>query len=74
MDISATGRPGRGEATAAESAARQASSRRSWSPSDDVTRGKPDPDPFLAAAEALGVEPARCLVVEDSAAGLTAGR
>jgi HAD superfamily hydrolase (TIGR01509 family) len=40
---------------------------------DDVPRGKPDPDPFLAGAAALGVEPVRCLVVEDSAAGLAAG-
>jgi alpha-glucosidase len=40
---------------------------------DDVPRGKPDPDPFLAGAAALGVEPARCLVVEDSVAGLASG-
>ncbi len=41
---------------------------------DDVTRGKPDPEPFLLAARVLGVDPARCLVVEDAPAGLTAGR
>ncbi|WP_380167931.1 HAD-IA family hydrolase [Jannaschia sp. R86511] len=41
---------------------------------DDVTRGKPDPEPFLLAARVLGVEPARCLVVEDAPAGLSAGR
>ena len=41
---------------------------------DDVPRGKPDPDPFLAGAAALGVEPTRCLVVEDSVPGLAAGR
>lgn len=41
---------------------------------DDVHRGKPDPAPFLLAAERLGVDPARCLVVEDAPAGLTAGR
>ena len=40
----------------------------------DVTRGKPDPQPFLLAAEHLGVDPARCLVVEDAPAGLDAGR
>ncbi len=40
----------------------------------DVSRGKPDPEPFLAAAKALGVDPARCLVVEDAPAGLQAGR
>ncbi|MEV8026210.1 HAD-IA family hydrolase [Microbacterium sp. NPDC080220] len=41
---------------------------------DDVTRGKPDPEPFLTAAAALGVDPARCLVVEDAAAGIAAAR
>ena len=41
---------------------------------DDVVRGKPDPEPFLAAARTLGVDPARCLVVEDAPAGLAAGR
>ena len=41
---------------------------------DDVSRGKPDPEPFLLAAERLGVEPERCLVVEDAPAGLAAGR
>ena len=40
----------------------------------DVTVGKPDPEPFLLAAQRLGVDPARCLVVEDAPAGLTAGR
>ncbi|NTV39923.1 MAG: HAD-IA family hydrolase [Demequinaceae bacterium] len=39
---------------------------------DDVTRGKPDPEGFLAAAEALGVDPGRCVVFEDSPAGLEA--
>lgn len=41
---------------------------------DDVTRGKPDPEPFLIAAARLGVAPARCLVVEDAVAGITAAR
>lgn len=41
---------------------------------DDVQRGKPDPEPFLLAARRLGVDPARCLVVEDAPAGLAAGR
>ncbi|UYQ61146.1 HAD family hydrolase [Streptomyces peucetius] len=41
---------------------------------DDVTRGKPDPEPFLLAARMLGVDPARCVVFEDAPAGLTAGR
>jgi sugar-phosphatase len=39
---------------------------------DQVEHGKPAPDPFLLAAERLGVAPERCLVVEDAPAGLTA--
>ncbi|MFB7532011.1 HAD family hydrolase [Streptomyces sp. NPDC056178] len=41
---------------------------------EDVTRGKPDPEPYLLAAERLGVDPARCVVFEDAPAGLRAGR
>ncbi|MFD8284513.1 HAD-IA family hydrolase [Streptomyces sp. SID8361] len=41
---------------------------------DDITRGKPDPEPFLLAAERLGVDPARCVVFEDAPAGLASGR
>ncbi|MEJ5945874.1 HAD-IA family hydrolase [Pseudokineococcus basanitobsidens] len=41
---------------------------------DDVVRGKPDPEPFLLAAQRLGVDPARCLVVEDAPAGVAAAR
>ncbi len=40
---------------------------------DDVPKGKPDPMPYLMAAERLGVEPEACLVIEDSVAGLQAG-
>ncbi len=38
----------------------------------DVTRGKPDPQVFLIAAERLGLPPARCAVVEDAPAGVAA--
>jgi HAD superfamily hydrolase (TIGR01509 family) len=41
---------------------------------DQVPRGKPFPDIFLAAAELLGVEPGRCLAFEDSPAGVEAAR
>ncbi|MFJ2515297.1 HAD-IA family hydrolase [Streptomyces griseoviridis] len=41
---------------------------------DDVRRGKPDPEPYLLAARALGVDPADCVVFEDAPAGLLAGR
>jgi HAD superfamily hydrolase (TIGR01549 family) len=37
---------------------------------DMVARGKPHPDIFLLAADRLGVEPRRCLVIEDSAGGI----
>ncbi len=41
---------------------------------DDVTASKPDPEGFLLAARKLGVEPADCVVFEDSHAGIQAGR
>jgi HAD superfamily hydrolase (TIGR01509 family) len=37
-----------------------------------VPRGKPHPDLFLHAASAMGAEPARCAVVEDTPSGVTA--
>ena len=39
---------------------------------EDVSRHKPHPDPYLAAARALGLEPSRCLVVENAPAGIAA--
>jgi len=39
-----------------------------------VARGKPAPDVFLFAAAQMGVEPARCLVLEDSVPGVQAAR
>ena len=36
---------------------------------EDVSQGKPDPEPFLTAAHRLGVDPVRCLVFEDSSSG-----
>jgi HAD superfamily hydrolase (TIGR01509 family) len=39
---------------------------------DVQTRGKPHPEPFLKAAEALGVDPADCLALEDSHNGVRA--
>jgi len=41
---------------------------------DQVTRGKPHPEPFLAGAALLGVAPAECVVFEDSSSGAEAGR
>ncbi len=40
--------------------------------SEEVARGKPAPDVYLEAARRLGVEPARCMAVEDSASGIRA--
>ena len=39
---------------------------------DEVAPPKPHPQPYLAAAAALGVDPARCVVLEDSPAGVAA--
>ncbi len=36
---------------------------------DDVSRGKPDPEAYLLAAELLGVSPVDCIAIEDSATG-----
>ena len=39
---------------------------------DDVTNGKPHPEPYLKGAESLGMNPAECLVIEDAPAGIAA--
>ena len=39
---------------------------------DDVVHGKPAPDLYLHAAAVMGVDPSRCVVVEDSRPGTTA--
>lgn len=41
---------------------------------DDVTQPKPDPQPFLIAAEIMGIEPSRCAVVENAPYGVRAAR
>jgi sugar-phosphatase len=41
--------------------------------SSDVTRGKPTPDGYLAAAARLAVEPTGAVVFEDAPAGIAAG-
>ncbi|MEV0593838.1 HAD family hydrolase [Nonomuraea cavernae] len=39
---------------------------------EDAVRGKPSPDPYLEAARRLGVDPRRCVAVEDSPPGIAA--
>ncbi len=41
---------------------------------DDVTRPKPDADPYVRGARALGLDPATCLVVEDALHGVRSGK
>ncbi|MCX2970265.1 HAD family phosphatase [Streptomyces sp. TRM70308] len=41
---------------------------------DEVTRTKPDPEPYLTAARRLGAEPARCVVIEDTETGVTSAQ
>jgi HAD superfamily hydrolase (TIGR01509 family) len=40
----------------------------------DTSKGKPFPDPFLKAAQLLGVDPAKCLVFEDGLPGVEAAK
>jgi len=42
--------------------------------SEDVQKGKPEPDPYLLGAKKCGVDPKNCLVVEDAPAGVKSGR
>jgi sugar-phosphatase len=41
---------------------------------DDVSKGKPDPEPYLTGARLLGMKASDCLVVEDAPAGILAAR
>lgn len=41
---------------------------------DMVEHGKPSPEPYLRGAEILGLDPRDCIVIEDTAAGVGAGR
>jgi sugar-phosphatase len=41
---------------------------------DSISRGKPDPEPYLYAAQRLEIAPSRCTVFEDAPAGVAAGR
>ena len=41
---------------------------------EDVTAGKPDPQVFLRAAQRIGRDPSRCIVIEDAHVGIEAGK
>ncbi|MBI4736560.1 MAG: HAD family phosphatase [candidate division NC10 bacterium] len=41
---------------------------------EDCRKGKPDPEPFLLAARALGLAPHRCVVIEDTPGGVQAAK
>jgi HAD superfamily hydrolase (TIGR01509 family) len=41
---------------------------------DDVTHGKPHPEPYLTAAARLGIPPERCVAIEDSPTGVTSAQ
>jgi len=41
---------------------------------DEVQQGKPHPEIYLRAAKKLGISPEACLVIEDSLAGIAAGK
>src|SRR5579863_10046476 len=42
--------------------------------SNDIVKGKPDPEPYLRGAALLGFPPAECVVVEDAPAGMRSGK
>ena len=42
--------------------------------SDNILKGKPDPQIFIVTAEKLGISPKECLVIEDSLNGIEAGK
>ena len=42
--------------------------------SNDIQRGKPDPEPYLRGAQILGLSPADCIVIEDAPAGIQSGK
>jgi beta-phosphoglucomutase-like phosphatase (HAD superfamily) len=42
--------------------------------SNDVTHGKPHPEPYSKAAALLGFSPSDCIVLEDAPAGIKAGK
>ena len=41
---------------------------------NDITRGKPDPEPYLKGAALLGFAPQDCVVIEDASAGVSSGK
>lgn len=42
--------------------------------SDDITRGKPDPEPYTKGAQTLSFAPKDCIVIEDAPAGIRSGK
>jgi sugar-phosphatase len=42
--------------------------------SNDIKRGKPDPEPYLKGAQALSFAPTDCIVIEDAPAGIRSGK
>ena len=42
--------------------------------SNDIQRGKPDPEPYLRGAQILGLSAAKCVVIEDAPAGIQSGK
>jgi sugar-phosphatase len=42
--------------------------------SNDIQRGRPDPEPYLRGAQILGLSPADCIVIEDAPAGIQSGK
>lgn len=71
--VASSGEPAKMRVTLGGAGLWQRFEGRIYSAVHDVARGKPHPDVFLHAAEQMGVEPAACVVVEDSPLGVEAG-
>lgn len=74
VPVAVTSSSSRGHVLRSLEAAGVAESVVAYLGADDVTDHKPHPEPYLAAARAMGIDPRRCSAVEDTATGVAAAR
>lgn len=71
--VASQGQPHKTEFTLGHAGLRSFFAKDALFSAHQVARGKPHPDLFLHAADAMGVAPTRCIVIEDSTSGMRAG-